>query len=384
MDETIERRRKTRRKLNLLAPAVKWFFRLDLEPVPLREPVLLICNHVTNFDPIFVFLAFPDGMPLFVASDNILRNHPRLRGWMDRVFSPIYRRKGVSAVDTCRKMVRFLRDGRQICLFAEGETTWNGRTAPIRNGTAALVRAAGVPLVTYRLQGGYVSAPRWGRGFRRGRITGRVTGTLSRDEVRAMDPDELSAFIGQGILEDAWETQRNDPVRCRGGGRAEQIEALLFLCPRCGSIGRLKGVRNRIVCGCGLDVTLDEGLLPREDAPFGDLEEWDRWQAGAFREMLRQDPDLCLREDREDLTLWEISGDGSPALLSRGALSMDGREMRAGDMRFPLAEITDLALLQNRKMAIAWAGRYFELHSPGALCFRKYYLRWQQAAGSTD
>ena len=199
-----------------------------------------------------------------------------------------------------------------------------------------------------------------------------------------MDPDELSAFIGQGILEDAWETQRNDPVRCRGGGRAEQIEALLFLCPRCGSIGRLKGVRNRIVCGCGLDVTLDEGLLPRGDAPFGDLEEWDRWQAGAFREMLRQDPDLCLREDREDLTLWEISGDGSPALLSRGVLSVDGREMRAGDMRFPLAEITDLALLQNRKMAIAWAGRYFELHSPGALCFRKYYLRWQQAAGSTD
>ena len=43
MDETIERRRKTRRKLNLLAPAVKWFFRLDLEPVPLREPVLEYC-----------------------------------------------------------------------------------------------------------------------------------------------------------------------------------------------------------------------------------------------------------------------------------------------------------------------------------------------------
>ena len=384
MDETIARQRKIRRLLGLLAPAVKRYFRLDLEPVPYREPLILICNHVTNLDPAFLSLTLPDDLLLFVASDNILRNHPRLRGWVDRWFSPIWRRKGVSAVDTCRKMVRALREGRQVCLFAEGETTWNGRTAPIRSGTGTLVRAAGVRLVTYRLQGGYLSAPRWGRGFRRGRITGRITGTLSPEEIRAMEPGELSAFIAQGILEDAWETQRAAPVRCSGGGRTDQIGAFLFLCPHCRGIGRLKGARNRIRCGCGLDVPLDEGLLPRQNPPFADLEEWDRWQVGAFREMLRQDPDLSLREDRQDLTLWEVSGDGAPTLASRGGLTMDGREMRAGEMRFPLAEISDLALLQNRKMAIAWAGRYFELHSPRALCFRKYYFRWQWAAGKTD
>ena len=76
------------------------------------------------------------------------------------------------------------------------------------SNTGKLVRNSGATLVTYRLEGNYLSAPRWGKGTRRGKINARLVGVYPPEELKKMKPDEITALINKDIFEDAWERQK--------------------------------------------------------------------------------------------------------------------------------------------------------------------------------
>ena len=366
----------------ILRPFLKWYLHLEAQPLPDIGPMMLVCNHVTNLDPLFLSAASPRKMLVFVASENILRNRPRLRRILYWAFSPISRRKGASAVDTCRKILRTLHSGRSVCLFAEGETTWNGKTGPIKSGTEVLVKAAGVPLVTYCLQGGYFTAPRWGRGIRRGKLAGVVTGVYSAEQIHSMSGEALRSVIESGIFNHACEKQYREKIRYTGHHRMDQVDSLLFLCPKCHQIGTLHGAENLVTCSCGFSSLFNDCMFPADSSPFPDLYTWDEWQTAAFADKVREEKDLEIRDSSDELVLWEIASDHSLRLAAHGALSMNRQEMVIGDLHFSLPDIRDIALLQNRKAAIAYQDRYFELHAPHVLCLRKYLLFWQTAVSS--
>ena len=365
----------------LLYPVLKRKFGLEAERLPEEQPVILVCNHVTDLDPVLLAMASPDHALTYIASEHILRDRPFFRKLVFRYFAPITRRKATSAVDTCRKTVRAVREGKTVCIFAEGETTWNGRTAPIQPGTGTLVKTAGVPLVTYCFHGSYFTAPRWGKGFRKGKITGQVTGTWSAEELKSMTADEVNHVIEDGIREDAFERQRKEkfPGGIPGKRLLDRIEVLLFLCPECRGIGTLRGSGNLLTCGCGLTVRTNPFMLPEGETPFPDFSAWDDWQVQALGEMVRNDPSFRLQEDRTDLILTEPDPDREPREIARGDLSMDREAFRVGEFRIPFSAIRDMATLQNRKLAISTEEHYYELRAPEALCLRKYLLFWRQA-----
>ena len=377
--ETSRRQERTWQILcRIVAPFLKRRFRLEAEPLPEERPVILICNHVTDLDPVFLAMASPDHALTYVASEHILRDRPHLRKLLYRYFSPIARRKATSAVETCRETIRAVRAGKTVCIFAEGETTWNGRTASIQPGTGTLVKAAGVPMVTYRFSGGYFTAPRWGKGLRRGKITGKVTGIRPAEELKSMTVDGINELIRDGIREDAFERQRQEriPGRVPRKRMLAQIEALLFLCPECRNIGTLRGRGDLLTCSCGMKVRVDRCMLPAGESPFPDFTAWDDWQAAELGEMAKKDGLFRLTENRDDLTLTEIDPEGTIREAARGNLSMDRRFLRVGELALPVAGIRDMATLQKRKLAISTEGHYYELQAPSVLCLRKYLLFW--------
>ena len=375
--ETSERQERIWRTLcRILYPFLRRRFRLEAEPLPEKRPAILVCNHVTDLDPVFLAMASPDHALTYVASEHILRDRPFLRKQLYRFFSPIARRKATSAVETCRETIRAVRAGKTVCIFAEGETTWNGRTAPIQPGTGTLVKAAGVPLVTYCFHGAYFTAPRWGKGFRRGKITGRVTGIWPAEELKSRTVQEINDLIREGIREDAFEAQKQEriPSRVSGNRMLDQIETLLFLCPECLGIGTLRGRGDLLTCTCGLSMRVDRCMLPVGEAPFPDFAAWDDWQIRKLGEMARKDRSFRLNDSREDLVLTEIDPEGKVREIARGSLSMDQDVLRIGEITLPVAGIRDMATLQNRKLAISTEDHYYELQAPEAMCLRKYLL----------
>ena len=99
---------------------------------------------------------------------------------------------GQAKISLLMACLRKLKAGRSVFIFAEGETSWDGRTQDIFPGIGRMAKIGGVQLLTYRLEGGYLSAPRWGKGIRRGRMQGRIAGVYSPEQLKAMKPEETT------------------------------------------------------------------------------------------------------------------------------------------------------------------------------------------------
>ncbi|MBQ7966264.1 MAG: 1-acyl-sn-glycerol-3-phosphate acyltransferase, partial [Ruminococcus sp.] len=90
----------------------------------LPENFIVLSNHNTDFDPLFLGVSFKDSIR-FVASEHISRWKFAFK-FVDHIFSPIMRPKGTNAASTVKEMLRTLRGGDNVCMFAEGARSWNG------------------------------------------------------------------------------------------------------------------------------------------------------------------------------------------------------------------------------------------------------------------
>lgn len=356
---------------------VRQKFNFTCEDIQADRPIVLISNHVSAWDPLFVASSLPKHQVYFVASEHIFR-----LGLISRVIEylvdPIPRRKASSGADTVKACLRLLRAGRSVCLFAEGEQSWDGRNSPIFPATGKLVKSSGATLVTYRLEGAYLSLPRWGRGIRRGSVFGHPVGIYPPEQLKAMTADEVNALINRDIAEDAWERQRLNPVAYKGKNRAEGLERALFLCPRCRRIGTLRTGGSRIFCRCGLDLEYTETGFFTPETPFADVAEWDDWQRQQLhaRTFLHPGPDAPLFSD-EPLTLVRLSSGHREERLATGILSQYEDRLMCGEYSFPLSGISSMAMVLTNRLLFTFDGAYYEIRSSGGANLLKYLEIWK-------
>lgn len=361
----------------LLQKPFEWFFRFTHDNYTLDEPTLVVCNHVTNFDVILASLCCPGYHMHFVASEHMFRKGI-LSAFLRYVFDPISRRKGVSGADTAMACLRKLKAGKSVFIFAEGETSWDGRTQDIFPGIGRMARISGARLITYRLEGGYLTAPRWGKGIRRGRMQGRIMGTYTPEQLKTMKPEEIDDLIRRDIYEDAWQRQEKESVIFKGNRRAEKMEAVLFICPRCGEYSTLKSHKNTLSCTCGLQAEVTYHGTFADERPFKNLAQWDAWQRQKFVRQLSLGNIPVLSE--ENMTLYALhQDDHGQDQLCTGTLRLEQGALHIGSETFPLTSISGMGLVMGNGLVFHADGRYLELRAKEKLCLRKYYLAWQHA-----
>lgn len=340
------------------------------------EPCLVISNHVTNWDPLLLAQSFPNDQMYFVASEHIFRLG-LVSSLIRFLVDPIARSKAASGVDAARECIRRIRAGSSVCLFAEGDCTWDGRSADVFPATGKLAKTCGGALVTYRFEGSYLTAPRWGKGVRRGAMRGGVVNVYDRETLRSMTAAEVDAAINRDIYEDAWARQKIERVEYLGKTPAEKLENALFICPECSRVGTLASRGDVIECPCGFRraVTKYGTFEPAE--PFENVAEWDLWQ----RERLALsgfDFGASGFHD-DDMTLSEITPDHAQQTLCRGALAQTPDGLTVGERSFLFADITDMSIVKSKVLLFYASGRYYEIRSKTPMCLRKYLLSWRAA-----
>ena len=360
----------------LVRPVLRAKFNLSGEKLQADGPFLLVSNHVTGWDPLLVGVCLGGRQAYFVASEHIFRLGllTKVLHWL---LAPIPRRKASTGMDTVKACLRHLHAGHSVCLFAEGEQCWDGRTGPIFPATGKLAKSSGAALVTFRLEGGYLSLPRWGKHICRGAVHGHPVGVYSPEALKKLSPQEINALIERDIAEDAWARQRQRPVRYRGKRRAEGMERALYACPGCRRIGTLRTDRDRVFCPCGFERRYTEyGFFePRE--PFETLADWDLWQ----RELLRardfaHEGDLLFQD--EGLELKRVQSDHSEDVLARGTLRQFEDRLECEGLRFPLTEIRGMAMVQAHLLLFSSGGNYYQLRSSTGVNLRKYLEIWKE------
>lgn len=357
----------------ILHPFLKRIFRYSYENHRLPGPTLVISNHVTNYDPLLVSVCFPKDHMHFVASEHLFRMG-FVTKFLRYVFDPIPRRKGTSGADTAMACMRKLRDGRSVCLFAEGECTWDGVTNDIFPATGRLARMSGATLVTFRLEGGYMTAPRWGKGIRKGKMVGRVVGVYSPEELKAMDKDAITGLIQRDIFEDTWANQAENPIRYRHRRRAENLQTVLYGCPHCRQIGTLSSKGKYLSCTCGAKWEYTELGTFAPAAPFENMRQWDAWQKELLTGKL-EEKSLVLKDP--NVTMFEVLEDHRQKQIAQGDLTLENDILCCGGERIALKDIDDMALVQSRTMLISMGSRYCQLKSQDPCCLRKYLAAWK-------
>lgn len=105
----------------------------------------------------------------FVASEHIMRKGFATKLLM-RYLKPIIHMKGCQGINTVKQMIKTLRDGQNVCIFPEGNRSFNGLTCDFEPSIAKVARRSGAKLITYRIEGGYFTQPRWSTTLRKGKI----------------------------------------------------------------------------------------------------------------------------------------------------------------------------------------------------------------------
>lgn len=336
----------------------------------LPEQYIVLSNHNTDYDPLLVAASFPRPM-YFVASEHIAR-----WGLVSRLlryaFAPIVRRKGSLAASTVKEVLRTVKAGGNVCIFAEGARSWDGVTGEILPSTGKIVKTARCGLVTYKIRGGYFTSPRWGvSGIRRGFLHGAPVNVYTKEELDALSVEEVNRIIAQDLYEDAYATQLAAPKPYKSREPAKGMENLLFLCPQCGEVDTISSHGDTVGCrACGMKFRYNAyGML--EGAPFQTVRELSLWQEGEVAKGIEQGAVYTAeRGVLKQIVKHEES------VLDEGAVALSVDALTCGGTTIPLSDIRDLAMYGRRGLVFSTSEGYYELipaEPSNALKFMLFY-----------
>lgn len=343
-----------------------------------KGPFLITANHNGELDPAFLAMSFPEHM-YFVSSEHVFR-----KGWISKLlvyfFAPIARVKGMTDATAALNVIRAIKRNTNVCLFAEGNRSYNGVTGPIFPATGKLAKATGASLVTYRLEGGYLTTPRWSKTTRKGHMRGYVVNVYSPEQLKQMTPEEVNDRIREDIWEDAFDRQQIKPYLYKGKDLAKVLENAIYFCPKCGEAGKMHSSGDVFSCECGLRARFTqtgffEKVEPSDpELVFTTVRDWDFWQDRRILEYAASLSDDQAAYSDEGVQLIAVGASHKDSILTVDRLSISKSALCVGNFRFPLEDISSMALMGVYKMMFSVGGKSYELRAAKTpYCGRKYF-----------
>lgn len=350
-------------------PLLRLILRLKLHFQPgkagMKKPFVLLCNHASWYDPLLAAVCV-DRPLCFAGADPAPR-----AGLLLSLARALCLPEELSLEDALKEAAA---SGRCVGLFPEERRCTDGVTGPIPADLAERIKASGLGLVVLRLEGAYLTAPRWAdRVPRPGRMRARVMRRLTPGVLRAMETDELQARIEQDLYEDAYETVRRRPGPYRGERTAERLEKLLCICPKCGAVGTMESRDNEFFCrGCGFTTvyTLSGGFRGGR-VPFENPGRWAAWQNERIRLICEKAGDGPIFEDG-GYEIYDLRHGGERIGTGGLHLYRDRLELPTG-IAIPTEDVLSLRLAGGSGLRIETRrGSRFELKTIRPVCAEKY------------
>jgi 1-acyl-sn-glycerol-3-phosphate acyltransferase len=284
-----------------VGPYLRWLFRINTRNTELFDtlegPFVLLGNHACMLDP-FIVNAWVPAPIHYVVSDSNFRS--RLVDFGLSLVGSIPKTKALSDLETVKNIVKIKMKNGIIGIFPEGQSTWDGHALPKVYSTAKLLKSLKVPVVVAKITGAYFSFPRWARHVRRGRVDLHYFRAFSVAELRASTVDQIYERISELLDHDEFEAQRRRMIPFHGRRPAEYVERVIFDCPECKSINRLRSEDDLLRCDqCGYTVRYGRyGFFEPVSGPlhFDTIRAWNLWQLENLSSRLTSMADRGNRE----------------------------------------------------------------------------------------
>ena len=135
--------------------------------------------------------------------------------------------------------------------------------------------------------------------------------------------------------------------------RAEYLERLLFLCPRCGKVGTLRSEGAYVHCdSCGLKVEYGEDLLLHcndESFPYRRLVEWYNGEKHWVKEQEIQENAVIWQDDHISLCRYQGT---EREEMGEITLTLTDKTLTMGELTLPVSDITAATIISGAKLVV--------------------------------
>ena len=312
------------------------------------EPVLVLSNHQTDLDPLYVHWSFNRVLHC-VATDTIFKKG--FIGWFLKRVGAIPKRKGLADLGTNMEIIKSIKNGDSVLLFAEGNRTYADFQFYITDKISRLLKAVKCTVVLYNLHGGTGVFPRFAKKPRKGKFYGEIKMILEPHDYLEMDDEELSNIIINNLR--VIDSESGELYK--SNQRAEYLERMFFLCPHCGAVSSLISNGNTVKCKkCDFEMEFGEDLKLHKVSKYGpdiSIKDWYNLQKRWTLNYLPPKDQVIYEDD--NVTLLSADPYQKREKLYEGKMVLNDHELLFGDIKFPLGNINIASPISGTKMAFS-------------------------------
>jgi len=160
------------------------------EKIP-DEPCVLVCNHLSDFDPMTVLAVLRERRIAYISKESNFKIPIVGRFIFHAGFLSIDRNNGIRAMRTLHVAANRMKEtGVDIGIYPEGTRSRTGKLLRFKAGAFVLAKKADAPIVVMSTKGTDLITKRKFLG--KVQVEIEVLGVISREDVCALTPDELA------------------------------------------------------------------------------------------------------------------------------------------------------------------------------------------------
>lgn len=235
---------------------VKYNFKFDFRKE--KGPHILISNHASRADYIFT------GVPLLPKRYNYVAGYNEFyRSHLSLVFGllKVIPKKNFSPDGYAIKEIsRILKNNGRIVIFPEGMNSISGANQPVAIGTGKLIKHFKLPVYYSVIKGGYLTSPKYNLKDRLGTIEVDFDRMFTPEDIEKLSAEEIEDIVNKSLYHDDYKWNKEKGYEYDiGDCGAENLENLLFICPKCKKEHVMVGEGNKFYCKeCGNGFTLSK------------------------------------------------------------------------------------------------------------------------------
>lgn len=292
---------------------------------------LLLCNHESSLDFIPLMGATKRRMTI-VTSKSFYESLP---------INPQMRRLGIipkqqfqTTLKDMRLMKSAIENNRPLVMYPAGLMPDNGVSTPIPQTTYKFLKWLDTDVYVSRIYGSYFVNPKWGKGFRSGRVFIDIYKLFSKEDLKVLTDEEIKEKLDSAIIFNAYKEQENLKISYKNGENIEGLQNVLYSCPICNKeySTKIKNT-NVIYCeNCSFEEQADKfGFLHSNDS-INEIKyvcDWDKIIYENLRKEVFENPDYSISDETDVYTLdykkhkYVLSGTGKIS-INRTSIDLDG------------------------------------------------------------
>ncbi len=251
---------------------------------------VVIANHQAAYD--FVNLIDATHRPMsFVISHSFYNSLP-IKGFLNKI-GVIPKQQFQTAVRDLKRIKAVIDRGEPVVIYPAGLMCEDGVSTPIPTATYKFLKWLETDVYVARTSGTYFVMPKWTKGLRPGRTYMDIYKLFDKEELAAMELDEVQRRTDEAILFDAYREQEEHQVKYKNNAVIDGLENVLYMCPHCKAEFTMQ-VRehNTITCtACGYEQVSDEYAMLHNRRGLGEevryVSDWSRLIHEELKEKIR-------------------------------------------------------------------------------------------------